>query len=107
MLSLFTFGWKDHGLQNFKKIQANTYVIFGADPNDQIIKDGASLKNSVTKSLVRKKLLNDQSTLQLAKPLPKQENSFLLSVDDHLLSKPDHLALFKNLCDFYHMFVDF
>ena len=107
MLSLFTFGWGDHGLQNFKKIQANTYVIFGADPNDQIIKDAASLKNSIAKDLVREQLLKDQHAHLPTTLASKQENPFLLGVEDHLLSKTDHIALFRNLCDFYHTFVDF
>lgn len=56
---------------------------------------------------MREQLLKDQNALQLSEPAPKQENPFLLGVEDHLLSKTDHATLFKNLCDFYHLFVDF
>ena len=35
------------------------------------------------------------------------KNPYYLGVDDHLLSKSDHAALTKGLCDFFHMFVDF
>ena len=36
--------------------------MFGADPNDAIIKDMASLKNTVTKSLVREQLCTRDQT---------------------------------------------
>jgi len=53
LLNLFTCGWRDNGLENFFEILPSTYKLLGADPDDKIIRDLASLKCSVARKLVQ------------------------------------------------------
>jgi hypothetical protein len=42
-------GWPDKGLEHFQSILPETYTLFGADPNDTIIPNMASLKTAIAR----------------------------------------------------------
>ena len=73
--------WTSSSWTNYNDIK-NCYKLLGADPNDHVVTDLASMKNAVAKHLIQKQWIMNERFYKNAKPK--------LNINNHLLSAVDH-----------------